>query len=94
MARSESAQRKLLIRTELSDHGISCSFEDSGPGIDPNDQGQLFRSFFTTKDTGMGMGLPVCRSIIEAHDGELRADNNSVLGGARFSFVLPLGGSG
>jgi PAS domain S-box-containing protein len=94
MAQSESAQRKLLIRVELADPWISCTFEDSGPGIDPKYLGQLFRSFFTTKDTGMGMGLPVCRSIIEAHEGELQADNNSTLGGARFSFQLPLSGSG
>jgi C4-dicarboxylate-specific signal transduction histidine kinase len=90
MAQSASAERKLLIRTKRSDPWISCSFEDSGPGIDPHHLGQLFRGFFTTKDTGMGMGLPVCRSIIEAHGGELRADNNSIFGGARFSFLLPL----
>jgi C4-dicarboxylate-specific signal transduction histidine kinase len=90
MAQSAPAERKLLIRTELSDPWISCSLEDSGPGIDPHHLGQLFRCFFTTKVTGMGMGLPVCRSIIEAHGGELRADNNSILGGARFSFLLPL----
>jgi C4-dicarboxylate-specific signal transduction histidine kinase len=91
MAQSASAERKLLIRTKLSDPWISCSLEDSGPGIDPHHLGKLFCGFFTTKDTGMGIGLPVCRSIIEAHGGELRADNDSILGGARFSFLLPLG---
>jgi signal transduction histidine kinase len=49
-------------------------------------------SFFTTKDTGMGMGLANSRSIIEAHDGTIRADNDSTLGGARFSFTLPANG--
>jgi C4-dicarboxylate-specific signal transduction histidine kinase len=89
MAQSASAERRLLIRTELCDSWISCSLEDSGPGIDPHHLSQLFCGFFTTKETGMGMGLLVCRSIIEAHGGELRADNNSMLGGARFSFLLP-----
>jgi signal transduction histidine kinase len=83
-------ERKLLIRTVRSGRWISCSLEDSGPGIDPPHLGKLFRDFFTTKDTGMGIGLPMCRSIIEAHGGELRADNNSTLGGARFGFQLPL----
>jgi signal transduction histidine kinase len=68
---------------------VCCSIEDSGPGIDPTHLPRLFDSFFTTKDSGMGMGLPICRSIIEAHDGSIRADNDSALGGARFSFVLP-----
>lgn len=90
MVLSASAERKLLVRTGLSGSKISCSIEDSGPGIDPDHLNELFRSFFTTKDAGMGMGLPVCRSIIEAHGGELRADNHSMLGGARFSFLLPL----
>jgi C4-dicarboxylate-specific signal transduction histidine kinase len=90
MAQSASVERKLLIRTMRSGHWISCSLEDSGPGIDPPHLGKLFRDFFTTKDTGMGIGLPMCRSIIEAHGGELRADNNSTLGGARFGFQLPL----
>jgi C4-dicarboxylate-specific signal transduction histidine kinase len=90
MSQSASAERKLLIRTMPSGRWISCSFEDSGPGINPPDLAKLFRDFFTTKDTGMGIGLPMCRSIIEAHGGELRADNNSTLGGARFGFQLPL----
>jgi PAS domain S-box-containing protein len=90
MAQSGAARRSLFVRTMLSDpETVCCSIEDSGPGIDPRHLSRLFDSFFTTKDTGMGMGLPICRSIIEAHDGTIRADNDSALGGARFSFALP-----
>jgi PAS domain S-box-containing protein len=89
MERSTGLQ-KLLIRTKLSEARVLCSFEDTGPGISPHVLSNLFKSFFTTKKTGMGMGLPVSKSIIDAHGGELLADNNSTLGGARFTFTLPL----
>ncbi len=91
MALSADERRKLLIRTRLPEAtNLCCTFEDSGPGIDPPHLDRLFDNFFTTKDTGMGMGLPVSRSIVEAHGGVLQADNNSELGGARFSFSLPV----
>jgi signal transduction histidine kinase len=90
MAHAETQQRTLVIRTTLSDpHTVCCAFEDSGPGIKPEHLDHLFDSFFTTKDAGMGLGLPICRSIIEAHGGYIRADNESANGGARFSFTLP-----
>jgi signal transduction histidine kinase len=90
MAQSEVTHRSMLMRTIRADSGaVCCSIEDSGPGIDPTHISRLFDSFFTTKDTGMGMGLPICRSIIEAHDGSIGADNGSALGGARFRFTLP-----
>jgi C4-dicarboxylate-specific signal transduction histidine kinase len=90
MAQSGAARRMLLIRTELlSLETVCCSFEDSGPGIAPEDLDRLFDSFFTTKEGGMGMGLPISRSIIEAHGGRIRGDNNSAFGGARFCFALP-----
>jgi len=82
--------RRLLIRTQVKNSHALFSFEDSGPGIAPHAMTELFKSFFTTKDTGMGMGLPVSKSIVEAHGGQLRADNHSSLGGARFSFTLPV----
>jgi signal transduction histidine kinase len=82
--------RKISVRTTLSDpEMVCCSIEDSGPGIDPEHVPRLFDSFFTTKDTGMGMGLAVCQSIVEAHGGRIRASNNSPSGGAHFSFDLP-----
>jgi C4-dicarboxylate-specific signal transduction histidine kinase len=89
------ADRCVSVRTMLSDsETVSCSIEDSGPGIDPEHLPRLFDSFFTTKDGGMGMGLAMCRSIVEAHGGGIRADNNSALGGARISFDLLTPGAG
>jgi signal transduction histidine kinase len=91
MAQAQSVRRDITIRTAA--HGstvLRCSVEDSGPGIPPEHAARLFDSFFTTKDSGMGMGLRICRSIVEAHGGRIEVDNCSVLGGARFSFTLPV----
>jgi signal transduction histidine kinase len=68
---------------------ICCSVEDSGPGIAPENLDRIFDSFFTTKQDGMGMGLPICHSIIEAHGGRIAGDSKSSHGGARFYFYLP-----
>jgi PAS domain S-box-containing protein len=90
MAHAGTARQTLVIRTAFSDpQTLSCTLEDSGPGITPEHLDHLFDSFFTTKDAGMGLGLPICRSIIEAHGGRIRADNGSAHGGARFTFTLP-----
>jgi signal transduction histidine kinase len=90
MAQAGTPQRSLVISTALSDpHTLCCTLEDSGPGIKPGHLDRLFDSFFTTKDGGMGLGLAISRSIIEAHGGHIRADNESAYGGARFSFTLP-----
>jgi signal transduction histidine kinase len=90
MAQVETIRRMLVIRTALSDaHTLCCIFEDSGPGIEREHLDHLFDSFFTTKEAGMGLGLPISRSIIEAHGGYIRADNDSAYGGARFSVTLP-----
>lgn len=85
-----AADRSISLRAQLTDtQMVRCVVEDSGPGIDPRHFPRLFDSFFTTKDAGMGLGLAICRSIIESHGGYIRADNNSTVGGARFSFDLP-----
>ncbi len=89
MAHAGSPQRELQIETRLSADGeIELAVLDSGPGIPEEHQGRLFESFFSTKPNGMGLGLPVCRSIIEAHGGRISAGNREG-GGARFALVLP-----
>ena len=64
------------------------SIENSGTGVNPEDLDRIFEAFFTTKSEGMGMGLAICRSIIEAHDGRLWA-SSGVHRGAVFNVLLP-----
>jgi signal transduction histidine kinase len=61
---------------------------DSGPGIDPEHLERVFDAFYTTKSSGVGMGLSICRSIIDAHGGRLWAEANSPRGTV-FQFILP-----
>ena len=81
--------RMLVVRTEQqTDGGILVAVHDSGPGIDPQRLEQVFKPFYTTKGSGVGMGLSICRSIITAHGGRLWAEANP-LRGAVFQFTLP-----
>jgi C4-dicarboxylate-specific signal transduction histidine kinase len=82
--------RVLRIRTELrGTDAIAVAVEDSGPGIDPEHLEGIFGAFFTTKAHGMGLGLAICRMIIERHGGRLTASSDGK-SGARFEFVLPI----
>jgi PAS domain S-box-containing protein len=81
--------RELRVESHRdSDGHIVVAVQDSGPGIDPESANRLFDAFFTTKAEGMGMGLSICRSIIEAHGGQVWASNNAGHG-AIFQFRLP-----
>jgi PAS domain S-box-containing protein len=89
-AMAGQAQPRLLIRTAMTDPRTVCAVvEDNGPGIPPDQLHRLFQSFFTTKKGGMGIGLAICRSIVEAHGGRLEAVNLCGGAGARFRFTLP-----
>jgi two-component system sensor histidine kinase DctS len=66
---------------------------DSGPGVREEDREHIFNAFFSTKDGGMGMGLAICRSIVEAHHGRIEVQQDPELGGARFTVWLPLDGA-
>jgi len=85
------APRELLIGAAIGSEGVQVSVQDSGRGLDPGSLGQLFEAFYTTKPHGMGMGLAISRSIVEAHGGRLWASPN-VPHGAIFQFTLPIVG--
>jgi PAS domain S-box-containing protein len=85
-------QRRLLRVTTRSQgpDAIIVAVEDSGPGINPRRLDSVFDAFITTKPDGMGLGLAICRMIVERHDGKLSALSDGK-NGARFQFVLPVG---
>jgi C4-dicarboxylate-specific signal transduction histidine kinase len=81
--------RKLLIRSQMQDAGqVHVSVQDSGIGVSAEVMARLFEPFFTTRSKGIGMGLPISRSIIEAHGGRLWAES-TVSQGSIFQFMLP-----
>lgn len=89
-AMRDSEVRELAVRTQnIDDEEIAVFVEDTGPGISPEIAEQLFRPFITTKPGGMGIGLSICKRIIEAHGGEMGVSHNAV-GGAIFRFTLPI----
>jgi PAS domain S-box-containing protein len=93
MSGSAPSQRRLTIATRPVDEGraIECSVADCGSGIRPGDTERIFQPFVTTKKQGLGLGLAICRSIIEAHGGRLWAENAADGPGAVFRFTASIG---
>ena len=87
-AMSDWPHRKLLVGARRVGEMIEVRVADSGPGIEPQIKARLFEPFVTSKTTGMGVGLSICRSIIEAHGGRLWAEDNPG-GGTVFRFTVP-----
>jgi signal transduction histidine kinase len=86
-----------IMLNGLAQSGIECSVEDTGHGVAPEVINRIFDAFYSTKAEGMGIGLNLCRTIIESHHGRLSAENlyngsadNGRISGCRFSFWLPL----
>jgi PAS domain S-box-containing protein len=82
-------ERELLISSSHESDGVSVEVQDSGPGFAPEVLDRVFEAFYTTKPGGLGLGLSICRSILEAHNGRLWARPN-VPRGAVFGFIAPV----
>jgi signal transduction histidine kinase len=90
MSEPNGRDHSLVLRTSRpGPGGVSVAIEDSGNGLDMAEVDRLFEPLYTTKTDGLGMGLAIARTIIDAHGGELRASNNPE-GGATFQFTLPV----
>jgi len=89
MAGTPDRTRLLQVRTEVRGSDAIVEVEDSGPGIDPKQLDSIFGAFFTTKAQGMGLGLAICRMIIEQHGGQLTASSDGK-NGTVFRFILPI----
>lgn len=87
-AMQHEARRELTLSIEASADQLSFAVADLGPGLPAEVQGRLFEPFFTTKPDGMGIGLNICRSVVESHGGRLWVEPNEPVGSV-FRFVLP-----
>jgi signal transduction histidine kinase len=89
MAETTAGERRIVSRTVLVNGVAEVSIADCGPGIPSDELPHLFKPFFTTKEDGMGMGLSIARTIVEAHGGKISA-GNQIDGGAIFRISLPV----
>jgi len=88
MAAIDRGTRRIRVSSACSGNLITVSVQDSGPGIEAGSRARIFEGFYSTKTDGMGMGLAICRSIVERHGGRIRLDDACTTG-ARFCFTLP-----
>jgi signal transduction histidine kinase len=82
-------KRSVRVRSQKHNgHNVLIAVEDSGTGITPEDKRRIFDAFYTTKSDGMGMGLSICRSIVESHGGRITVEDASPCGSV-FQIILP-----
>jgi signal transduction histidine kinase len=91
MNEAGSTDRCVVVRTRPAGGAAEVFVEDSGPGLAAGAESLIFEPFYTTKTSGMGMGLSIARSIVQAHGGEIWARSNATRG-ATFHFAVPLAG--
>jgi signal transduction histidine kinase len=89
ISQTEAKQREVNVTTNLSAACAEIRVSDTGPGMAAGDLKNVFNPFFTTKPQGMGMGLAIVRTIVEAHHGQVSAENQ-LSGGALFTIRLPI----
>ncbi|MNI58002.1 Sensor histidine kinase TmoS [compost metagenome] len=80
---------RLQISSEVLADKVEICVDDNGPGIAPEERDQVFGAFYTTKSGGLGMGLAICNSVVQAHGGQLQAQV-SALGGCRIRLTIPV----
>ena len=95
MDESPADERQILVSTYRDGNGVGLAVTDTGPGLAPEVAGRLFEPYFTTKENGSGMGLPICRGTVEAHQGTINAASNPHINsdgshGVQFRIWLPV----
>jgi signal transduction histidine kinase len=86
---ASNGERSVRVRSKRhDDHDVLIAVEDSGTGITPDNKKRIFDAFYTTKSEGMGMGLSICRSIVESHGGRITVEDASPYGSV-FQIILP-----
>jgi len=91
-AMADVARKRIIVSASSTDASVVLRIEDNGPGFDDRTPEQLFEPFWSTTDVGLGLGLPLCRTIVEAHGGTIRAEPGR-RGGAAFVVELPVAGA-
>jgi signal transduction histidine kinase len=88
MEHVEPDKRNVLLRTQHGDHAVEIAVTDAGDGIPAEHLPRMFEAFFTTKQAGLGLGLAIAQSIVDAHNGRIVAENDESRG-ATFRVTLP-----
>ena len=92
-AQAHADAPQVAVELDVAEGWAYVRVADNGPGVPEENQAHIFDAFYSSKEGGMGMGLAICRSIVDAHHGRIQVDRSPVLGGARFTVSLPVAGN-